>query len=91
MKWAEIRQNYPNQWLLVEVITAHSEDDRRVLEDLAVLYSFDDSAAAWRRYTQLHHDEADREFYILHTDREELHINERVWFGIRIADSPAAV
>ncbi len=88
MKWVDVRQNYPGRWLLVEAIAAHSEEDRRVLEELAVIDAFDDSVAAWRRYTQLHHEAADREFYILHTDREELDITERVWLGIRLVESP---
>ena len=89
MKWVDIRQSYPSQWLLVEAIAAHSEEDRRVLEELAVIDAFADSDAAWRRYSYLHHEAADREFYILHTDREELDITERVWLGIRLVESPA--
>lgn len=89
MKWADIRQSYPGQWLLVEAITAHSDADRRVLDELAVVDTFPDSTAAWQRYTQLHHEAIDRELYILHTDREQIDISERVWLGIRLADSPA--
>ncbi|CUS04523.2 conserved protein of unknown function [Candidatus Promineifilum breve] len=87
MKWDDVRQSYPSQWLLVEAIAARSEDGRRVLDELAVIDVFDDSTAAWERYRQLHHDAADREFYILHTDREELDIAERVWLGIRLVES----
>ena len=32
MRWEEIRQHYPQQWLLVEALKAHSEDNKRVLE-----------------------------------------------------------
>ena len=85
MKWGDVRQSYPSQWLLVEALTAHSEEGRRVVEEMAVIDVFDDSTAAWLRYRQLHHDAAGREFYILHTDREELDIAERVWLGIRLA------
>ena len=91
MKWGDVRQSYPSQWLLVEALTAHSEKGRRVVEEMAVIDVFDDSTAAWLRYRQLHHDAAGREFYILHTDREELNIAERVWLGIRLAVSPAPV
>ncbi len=47
MKWNEIRQIYPSQWLLVEALTAHSEEGRRFVEDLAVIDTFADSTAAW--------------------------------------------
>jgi hypothetical protein len=87
MKWVDVRQSYPSQWLLVEALTAHSEADQRVLDELAVIDVFGDSTAAWQRYAQLHHDAADREFYILHTDREHLNITERLWLGIRLVAS----
>ena len=87
MKWGDVRQSYPSQWLLVEAITAHSEESQRVLEELAVIDTFADSAMAWQRYRQLHHEAADREFYILHTNRDRLDIAERVWLGIRLDES----
>lgn len=90
MKWAEARKNYPGQWLLVEAMAAYSEGDRRVVEELAVIDAFKYSADAWQRYTQLHHEAADREFYIVHTDRERLDITERVWLGVRLVGSSFA-
>lgn len=87
MKWSDLRQIYPSQWLLVEAIAAHSEENQRVLEELAVIDAFADSTAAWQRYIQLHREAAGREFYILHTDRENLQITERVWLGIRLVES----
>ncbi len=89
MKWSDVRQSYPGQWLLVEAIAAHSEDGRRVVEDMAVIAAFEDSTEAWQRYTHLHQEAAGREYYILHTDREQVDITERVWLGIRLAESPA--
>ena len=54
MKWEEIRQHYPRQWLLVEAIKAHSEADKRILEHISVIDVFSDSVAAMKGYTQLH-------------------------------------
>lgn len=90
MQWIDVRHRYPGQWLLVEAIEAHSEGGRRVLDELAVIDTFPDSTAAWRRYTQLHHETANRELYILHTDRELLDVSERVWLGIRLSESDYA-
>jgi hypothetical protein len=86
MKWIDVRQNYPGQWLLVEAITAHSEGEHRILDELAVVDTFPDSIIAWRRYSQMHNEAANREFYILHTDREQFDITERVWLGIRLVE-----
>jgi hypothetical protein len=83
MKWQEVRLNHPNRWLLVEAARAHSEADRRILDDLVVLDTYDDSAVAMRKYAQMHRQRPDRELYVLHTSREEVKVEERRWFGIR--------
>lgn len=46
MKWQEIREHYPHQWLLVKAIKAHSQASKRILDQLSVVSSFDDSLTA---------------------------------------------
>ena len=81
--WEEIRKQYPRQWLLVEAIKAHSELDKRILEQLSVINTFPDSVTAMSSYTQLHREAPECELYVLYTDREKLDIMERRWLGIR--------
>jgi hypothetical protein len=83
MQWEEIRRHYPQQWLLVEAIKAHSEADKRVLDQLSVVNTFQDSTSALKSYTNLHRAHPDREFYVFHTSREMLDITERSWLGFR--------
>jgi hypothetical protein len=83
MKWEEVRQHYPRQWLLVEALKARSEAGRRILEELSVIDIFPDSVVAMQHYSQLHQEAPERELYVLHTDREKLDIIERRWVGIR--------
>lgn len=83
MQWQEIRKHYPQQWLLIEAIKAHSDASRRVLEQLAVVGVFPDSASALKHYQQLHHEAPERELYVFHTSREVLDVVERQWLGIR--------
>lgn len=83
MTWQEIRAHYPKTWLLLEAIRAHSEDDKRILDGLALLGEFPDSATTLRRYAALHREFPLRESYVLHTDRATLDITERRWLGIR--------
>lgn len=83
MRWEEIREHYPQQWLLVEAIKAHSELDRRILEQLAVIGVFPDSVSAMHSYTALHREAPERELYVFHTSREVLDVTERQWLGIR--------
>jgi hypothetical protein len=83
MKWQEIRKYYPQQWLLVEAIKAHSEANKRILEQLAVVSTFPDSVTAMESYVQLRREAPERELYVFHTSREALDITERRWLGIR--------
>ncbi|MCD5384234.1 hypothetical protein LR066_05720 [candidate division WOR-3 bacterium] len=83
MRWEEVRIHYPGQWLLVEAVKAHSETNKRILDELAVVNVFTNSQQAMQSYGQLHHQNPERELYVLHTDRKTLDITERRWIGIR--------
>lgn len=50
MHWQAIRKTYPQQWLLLEALQAHSEGDKRILDQLAVLGTFGDSVIALQSY-----------------------------------------
>lgn len=77
MEWQVIRDNYPQQWLLLEAIKAHSTANKRILEQLAVIGVFPDSVSAMHGYTQLHREAPERELYVFHTSRAELDVTER--------------
>jgi hypothetical protein len=84
MQWSEIRTVYPNQWLIVEALEAHTTpENRREVNRLAVIERCPDGGAALKSYRRLHHQYPHREFYFLHTSRDELDIRERHWLGIR--------
>ena len=83
MKWEDIRQHYPDQWLLLEAIKAHSVANTRILDQIAVLNSYADSNTALNGYKELHREAPQRELYVFHTSREKLDIQERHWLGIR--------
>lgn len=83
MKWQEIRKVYPQRWLLLEAIRAHSEANKRILDQLAVVGVFYDSETALESYRQLHREAPERELYVFHTSRETLDVTERRWLGIR--------
>jgi hypothetical protein len=83
MQWEEIRLHYPHQWLLVEAIKAHSDAGKRIVDQMAVISTFQDSAVALQNYLRFHRESPERELYVLHTDREQLDIRERTWLGLR--------
>ncbi len=83
--WNDARQSYPHQWVVIEALAAHSKDDKRIVEALNVVDTFQDSEQALRRYLALHRENHQRELYVVHTDRESLDITEQKWVGIRTA------
>ncbi len=83
MKWQQIRDHYPGQWLLIEAVKAHTDGDQRVIEEISVIDEYTCSQDAMRAYKSLHHDEPDRELFVVHTDREKLDIKVRRWVGLR--------
>jgi len=83
MNWKSIQKHYPSQWVLAEAVEARSEGGKRILSQLAVLDTYPDSLSAMRSYKMFHKKCPGREFYVLHTDRRELSVEERRWVGIR--------
>ena len=91
MKWSEVRKAYPNQWLVVEALQAHTTPDhRRYLDRIAVIDYCADGSAALESYRRLHQQYPSREFYFVHTRREELDIREQQWLGIRRSNAHRA-
>jgi len=91
MLWAQVRQAYPNQWRIVEALEAQTiPDNRRRLARLAAIESPPDGETAFQRYRHLHQEHPAREFYFVHTSREELDIRKRQWLGIRRRDAARA-
>ena len=85
MKWKEVRESYPEKWLLIEAISARTEDNKRIVEELTVINSFDDNNEALKEYIQLHKTYPEKEMYVVHTSRIELDIEELTWTGVRTA------
>ena len=84
MLWSDIRTTYPDQWLIIEALQAHTTpDSQRILDRLAVIETVSDGKTAFQRYRELHQQYPDREFYFVHTSREILEIHEQQWPDIR--------
>jgi hypothetical protein len=87
MNWQEIRELYPHRWLVVEAYNAYTEGSKRVINHLEVVGVFgDDWKPAWEHYKRLHAADKSREYYFLHTDREELNIGVLDSFRRKITD-----
>jgi hypothetical protein len=86
MRWDDARSAHPDQWLLIEAISARTEEHRRVVEQMAVVEICPDGGTAFRRYRQLRREDPERELYFVHTRNPVLKIEERPWLGIRRND-----
>lgn len=78
----KIRKQYPEQWVLVEAISAHSENSIRYPDELSVISNFPDSTTAWKAYKKHHLAERSGEYYIFHTDNEALEVEEQKFIGV---------
>ena len=58
-----------------------------MLDRIAAVEVCPDGAAAMHSYRRLHQQYPTREFYFVHTARENLDIKERWWMGIRRNDA----
>ena len=84
MKWKDIRDEYPDSWILLEAIEAHSNQGKIVVDKIAVLDKFNNSDEAMKAYRELHKKNPERELYVAHTKNEDLEIEERKWLGVRV-------
>lgn len=84
MQWSEVRKAYPNEWLIIEALQAQTTpNSRRQLVKIAVVERCTDGNSAMQSYRRLHQQYPAREFYFVHTSRNELDIREQQWLGIR--------
>lgn len=84
MNWEDVRQAFPEQWVLIEAVQAHTnEKSERILDEIAPLKKFSNSPDAMKVYQEIHREEPRRELYVLHTSRKEPSIVEKKWVGVR--------
>lgn len=77
MKWKNLRDKYPDSWVLFEAVQAHSTDGKRFIDELAVLDTFKDSDKVIESYRNFHKKDSERELYVAHTKKQSLEIEER--------------
>ena len=84
MKWEDVCQAFPEQWVLIEAVQAYTnEKSERILEEVTPLNKFLNSPDAMKAYQELHRENPIRELYVLHTNRKNPNIIEKKWVGVR--------
>jgi hypothetical protein len=82
VQWEEVRERFPDEWVVLEATNAYSVDGQRYIDEVIVIDRFSTSTDALKRYSELHREEPQREFCFFHTSRESLVARER-YAGIR--------
>lgn len=72
MLWAEVRELFPDQFVLVEELKSHYEDDKLHVEEVAVIKPIPDQQEAWRELFA-----AKNERFVYHTSKEAVIVEIR--------------
>ena len=83
MNWAQIREQHPHQWVVIEALNATTQGAQRIIDQLGFIGTFENCGNAWEVYNSLHHADKWREYYVFHTDRVELNIGVIAFLGTR--------
>src|SRR5689334_21102836 len=88
MTWEEICQQYSYKILIVEAINAFTKGTHRIVKELNGTAVFDDYdwQPAWKEYERLHHADLNREYPVLHSNRQQMNIRMMDWFGLTFKD-----
>jgi len=84
MNWEQVKEKYPDKWVLAEAVKAHGENNLWVVEQMSVVDIFTDVSNALDRYNEIHRQSPERDYFVVHTHKEKLDIYERYWAGVRI-------
>lgn len=82
MRWEEVKERFPYEWVVLEAMKAHSAGGNCYIEEVVVVDRFDDSRSALRRYSELYKRDPHREYCFFHTSRPTLIARER-YVGVR--------
>ncbi|WP_238323060.1 hypothetical protein [Gorillibacterium massiliense] len=70
MRWEEVREQFPNEWVVCEALKSRSDDGFWLVDEVAVIDHFNDSTVAMKRYYELHRAQPYQEYGFFHTSRE---------------------
>ena len=69
MKWEEVRSIYPNKFVLLRSLEAHIEDNKKCIDDVAVVSALDDEEASNLLI------KCKGDTFVFHTSKDELSMN----------------
>jgi hypothetical protein len=70
MQWEEARRLYPNKWVQLEVISSHMNEEKKVVDEVAVIRSIDTDQEATKALLKCSGD-----VFVYHTSKPQIIIN----------------
>lgn len=83
MKWQDVRQQYPDQWLLLEAFNPITTEQAWLVDELSVIADYQDGSEAFKAYGRLQNEHPERNLFIFHTSRPKIEIGVRRSTGLR--------
>lgn len=77
MKWQDVREAYPNQFVKIEILKSRIEDDRQIIEDVAVIDIIDEKEATKELLA------SKGNMLVYHTSKSDLLVKIRNRIGLR--------
>ncbi len=72
MQWQEVRTIYPDQYVLLEIIDSHTEDNIQYVEEVALVRAFQDPSVATKELLKCKDNKI-----VYHTGQEKIAIELR--------------
>mgnify|MGYP006299056913 FL=1 len=77
MKWEEVRKIYPDQFVKVEILDSHIEDDKKIIDEIAIIEPVADDKA-----TEVLLSSKDNKL-VYHTSNDKIELQLRNRLGLR--------
>jgi len=78
MKWEEVRKEFPDTFVKIQVLKSHFEENVRYIDDMEVVKAFNDDKEATRELVR-----AKDDLVVYHTAKKEIKLEIKDIFGYR--------
>ncbi len=78
MKWNEVRKQYPDEWLKLQILNSHEIDNKEYIDDMSVINILNNEDDATQELVKC----GDKEI-VYHTTKEEIYSEIRNIFSYR--------
>lgn len=78
MKWQEVREMYPNQFVKFEIVESHEDEKIKYVDEVAVIKAIKDAREAMKEFTKYKNGQL-----VYSTENESIKIEKIKHIGIR--------